>query len=169
MKTLIIGFFLSIAMFTAPLFSADYYNQDEWIIPTGLNAGITFNTACYNECDDNIGSLGLNLSYRASVSIAAYLTLSDNFINTDSNVFQADAGLNFYIIPENKFQPLVTAGLSIYNFTEDNNFKSIFAGIGGEYVINEKMTVPFKVSYSKNFDYSELDTINFSLGFNYYF
>jgi len=171
MRNLILGFILSIAMFSANIFSADYFNQDEWIIPTGMNAGIVLNSNFaddFSNLSDPTFGMGLNLSYRMSVSLGFYMDLSTKFSGSDSYPLNADLGATFYIVPETKIQPLVSAGVTLRNLFDDSQSKGLFLGVGGEYVIDRKMTVPFKLQYNKNLDVDYSD-ITFKLGFNYYF
>ncbi len=193
MKTLLMGFLLSIVLFATPAFSADYYGQEAWQVPMGVSVGLSGNYGgCTGDCGEAIKpgvGIGLNIAYRPSMSFGVYLEVLDNFVhpeNEDADVdytfIQANLGLNFYLFPDSKFQPLVTGGVGNFHMrAEDDNGneyeseeqQTIFLGFGGEYILNDNMTIPFKLQYSKillnDNDTSKDSLWNVVVGFNYYF
>ena len=193
MKALLMGFLLSIVLFATPAFSADYYGQEAWTVPMGLSVGLSGNYGgCTGDCGEAIkpgGGIGLNIAYRPSMSFGVYLEVLDNFVHpeneeadVDYTFIQGNIGLNFYLFPDSKFQPLITGGLGNFhmraedshgNEYESEEQQTIFLGFGGEYILNDHMTVPFKLQYSKivyNDNSKSKDSLwNVVVGFNYYF
>ena len=192
-----LGFILSIVLFATPAFSADYYGQqqDVFDVPMGISIGLSGNFGgCTGDCGESIepgGGIGINIAFRPSMSFGVYLEAMKNFVhpaegdvdNINFSFIQANLGVNFYLFPASKFQPLVTAGFGYFHmaaedddgnvFMEEKEQQSVFFGIGAEYIISRNMTIPFKLQYSKiilNDGNTEKDSLwNILVGFNYYF
>lgn len=196
MRKLIISVVFALALLTTPLFANDFYGQDSFVVPQGLSLGVTANFGgCTGDCGDSLdpgAGIGLSVGYRLSSSLGVYAEVMKNFVHpaegdvVGENVsfIQGNIGANFYLFPASKFQPLVTLGLGHAQKTwedDDGNEldatsveETVFLGFGGEYIISDTMTIPFKLQYSKVFINDNNDTSKDSLwnilvGFNFYF
>jgi len=193
MKKLILSVVFALALLTTPLLGNDFYGQDSFEVPMGLNVGITGNYGgCTGDCADAIDpgfGFGLSIGYRVSMSLSVYAEFLDNFVNPkndnsnlDYSYLQGNLGVNFYLMPTSKFQPFVTAGLGNFRMTaesddgdysESEDFQTLFIGGGAEFIISDNMTIPFKLQYSKivhsNNDLEKDATWNILVGLNYYF
>jgi len=196
MRKLLISVVFAFALLTTPLFANDFYGQDSFEVPQGFSLGITANFGgCTGKCGEGLepgAGIGLSIGYRASSSFGLYVEGMKNFVhpaegdvdNINVSFIQANIGANFYLFPASKFQPLITFGLGHAQKTWENDNgveldasvveETVFLGFGGEYIISDKMTIPFKLQYSKVFINDNNDTSKDSLwnilvGFNFYF
>lgn len=198
MKKLFTMIFLSMILCFNLAAYEDEYVTEEYAIPTGLAVGLSLNYGgCTGDCADAIDpgvGFGINLNYRLSLSFAIYVEYLQNIVNPkednddlDLYFMQTNVGLNFYIMPTSKIQPFVTAGFGNYHLgvkmsgsnedlNSDDSFdqQTVFLGGGIEYVLNDNMTIPVKLQYTKilteDGEESSKDSIfNFLVGFNYYF
>jgi len=195
MKKLILSVVFALALLTTPLFGNDFYGEESYQVPLGVSVGLTGNFGgCTGDCGEMYnpgGGIGLSIGYRPSLSFGVYAEVMKNFVHfaegdyEDFNVsfIQGNIGINFYLFPDQKFQPLLTAGFgNIHMSAEDDDGneigrtdeqQTVFFGFGGEYIISDNMTIPFKLQYAKvviNEDDLEKDSVwNILVGFNYYF